>query len=59
LKAVGRYGELKVIEEDVEELTAKKRELESRIKELSAQVQELRGLIDELRRTARGCSSLS
>jgi DNA repair exonuclease SbcCD ATPase subunit len=54
LKAVGRYGELKAIEEDVEELTAKKRELESRIKELSTQVQERRGLIDELRRTARG-----
>jgi len=54
LKAVGKYGELKAIEKEIEELTTKKRELESRVKELSTQVQELRSLMDELRKTATG-----
>ena len=48
-KAIGRYGELKAIEEEVEKLTAKRRELELRVKELSSRVQELRGLVEELR----------
>jgi DNA repair exonuclease SbcCD ATPase subunit len=54
LKAIGKYGELKAIEGEVERLTTKKNELELRVKELSSQVQELRALIDELKNTAKG-----
>jgi len=53
LKAVGRYGELKTIESEIEKLSVKKSELESRVRELSAQVQELRSLMDELKNTAK------
>jgi DNA repair ATPase RecN len=54
LKAVGRYGELRAIEESIEKLTARKNELEARVKALENQVQELRALIDEMRRQAEG-----
>jgi len=53
LKAVGRYGDLKTIESEIEKLSVKKSELESRVRELSAQVQELRSLMDELKNTAK------
>jgi DNA repair exonuclease SbcCD ATPase subunit len=54
LKAIGRYGERKAIEDEVGKLAAKKGELESRVKELSVQVQGLRALTEELKTTAGG-----
>ena len=54
LKAIGRYGELKTIEAEVEKLNAKKNELELKVKELSSRVQEFRGLIEELKDGVKG-----
>ena len=53
LKAIGRYGELKALEAEIEKLTARRSELEARVRELSNQAQELKASMDELKNTAK------
>jgi DNA repair exonuclease SbcCD ATPase subunit len=53
LKAIGRYGELKALEAEIEKLTARRSELEARVRELSNQVQGLKESMDELKNTAK------
>ncbi len=54
IKAIGRYGELKAIETELEKLSSKRGELESRVKELNKQLEGLRALSEEVKNTARG-----
>jgi len=54
LKAIGKYGEFKVLESEVGKLTAKKGELEARVAELEAKVQELRAVVEEMKLSVSG-----
>ncbi|MCP8311498.1 MAG: hypothetical protein L6M37_00910 [Candidatus Methylarchaceae archaeon HK02M1] len=54
LKAIGRYGEQKTIEKEIERLSSEKGELEVRVRELNSQVQKLRASSEELKNTAEG-----
>jgi|GEM_PF-1934777 len=54
LKAVGRFGDLKKIEEENEDLAKKKLELESKIKEMVMQVQSLKGQGEAIKESIAG-----
>jgi predicted nucleic acid-binding Zn-ribbon protein len=53
-KAVGRYGELKKIEEDIENLSKNKIELETKIRELKMQLQSLKGEAETVKESVTG-----
>jgi len=54
IKAVGRYGELRVIEGEIEKLSRKKSELDLRVNELEKQIQDFRALVEEVKSSAKG-----
>jgi len=49
-EAVEKYGELKALEKEIGELSAKRDELKARVSELEIQIRQMRATADELRR---------
>jgi predicted nucleic acid-binding Zn-ribbon protein len=54
IKAIGRYGDLKTIEGEIEKFSNRKSELESRVNELEKQIQGLRATAEEVKSSANG-----
>lgn len=54
LKAIGKFGDVKALESEIDKLSAKKGELEARVKELDAKAQELRGMVEEIKLSISG-----
>jgi predicted nucleic acid-binding Zn-ribbon protein len=53
-KAVGKYGELRKLEEEIENLSKKKSELDTKIREMDTQLQSLRGQAETVKESVRG-----
>jgi len=54
MKAVGAYGDLKALRNEIEKLEATRSTVEEKVKEARAQLQEVRGISDEVKKSARG-----
>ena len=60
LEAIGKYKQLKDIENEVDKASATKNELDSNVKELEKQTQSMRGVVNELQKSVtRMLNSLS